>query len=211
VGKRFLEALSEYPMYGIRGGQNTTVLIEPTENPDDLYLGRYKKIRVRADSVVTNEIRVHDFELIFEDVQINLYDLFLNGKLILLDLDRIFPRGTIRFEELEELATKAMKGQGEAHLEGREDQLILDASYRLPQGFTVTGKAVIRIMFEPGRSIKPILNSLNLGPISVPQVFYRTTTDEVLYLHPTPGWPFNTDIRSVKVFSRRLEINQPGN
>ena len=211
VGRRFLGALSEYPIYGIRGEQNTTVLIEPTENPDDLYLGRYKRIRVRADSAVTNKIRVHDFELIFEDVQINLYDLFLNGKLILLDLDRIFPRGTIHFEELEELATKAMKGQGEAQLEGREDQLVLDASYRLPQGFTVTGKAVISIAFEPGRSIKPILNSLNLGPISVPQVFYRSTTDEVLYLHPTPGWPFNTDIRSVKVFSRRLEINQPWN
>ncbi len=195
-------------MYGIRGDQNTTVLIEPTGNPDDLYLGRYKKIRVRADSVVTNEIRVHDFELIFEDVQINLYDLFLNGKLILLDLDRMFPRGTIHFEALEELATKAMKGQGEVRLEGRESQLVLDASYRLPQGFTVKGKAVIRIALEPGRSIKPILNSLNLGPISIPQVFYRLPTDETLYLHPTPGWPFNTDIRSVKVFSRRLEINQ---
>jgi hypothetical protein len=160
---------------------------------------------------VTNEILVHDFELIFEDVQINLYDLFLNGKLILLDLNRIFPRGTIRFEALEELATKAMKGQAEVRLEGREDQLVLDVNYHLPQGFTLTGKAVIRIAFEPGRSIKPILNSLNLGPISIPQVFYRLPTDETLYLHPTPGWPFNTDIRSVKVFSRRLEINQPEN
>ncbi|MBU06089.1 MAG: hypothetical protein CL877_09110 [Dehalococcoidales bacterium] len=209
VGERFLEALSEYPIYGIQGEQNITVSIEPTENPDDLYLGRYKAIRVKADSAVTNKIRFHDFELIFEGVQINLYDLFLNGKLILFELDQIFPRGTIHFEELEKLATKAMKGQGEAQLKGREGQLILDVSYRLPQGVTIKGEAIVRITFEPGRSIRPTLDSLSLGPISVPQVFYRGTTDtKTLYLRPSPGWPFNTDIRSVKVFPRHLEINQ---
>ena len=212
VGRRFLEALSEYPIYGIRSEQNITISIEPTKNPDDLYLGRYKSIRVKADSAVTNKIRLHDFELIFEGVQINLYDLFLNGKLILFELDRIFPRGTILFEELEALATKAMKSQGEVKLEGREDQLVLGASYRLSQGLTVKSKAVVRIMFEPDRLIKPILESLNLGFVSVPQVFYRSTTDKtILYLHPSPGWPFNTDIRSFKVFPRHLEINQPGN
>lgn len=212
VGRRFLEALSEYPIYGIQSEQNIIISIEPTKNPDDLYLGRYKSIRVKANSAVTNKIRLHDFELIFEGVQINLYDLFLNGKLILFELDRIFPRGTILFEELEELATKGMKSQGEVKLEGREDQLVLSTSYRLSQGLTVKSEAVVRIMFEPDRLIKPVLESLNVGFVSVPQVFYRSTTDKkILYLHPTPGWPFNTDIQSFKVFPRHLEINQPGN
>ncbi len=209
VGKRFLEALSEYPIYGIKGGGDMTVSIEPTGNPGDLFLGSYKSIRVKADSAITNSIQLHDFELIFEGVQINLYDLFLNGKLIFLELDRIYPRGTIRFDELEELAIKAMKGQGEARLEGRKDQLVLRASYRLPQGFDVNGKAVARVGFEPGRSIKPTLESLNLGPISVPQIFYRRMSNIQIHLTPTLGWPLHTDIHSIKIYPRHLEINRP--
>jgi len=208
VGKRFLEALSEYPIYGIKGGENITAFIEPTENPGDLFLGRYKSIRVKADSVVTNSVRLHDFELIFEGVQINLYDLFLNGKLIFFEMDRIYPRGTIRFEELEELAAKAMKGQGEARLEGQEGRLVLRANYRPFQGFDVKGKAIIRVEFEPGRSIKPTLELLNLGPVSVPQVFYRRMTNIQVHLTPTPGWPLYTDIHSIRIYPRHLEINQ---
>jgi hypothetical protein len=140
-------------------------------------------------------------------VQINLYDLFLNGKLIFLELDRIYPRGTIRFDELEELAIKAMKGQGEARLEGRKDQLVLRASYRLPQGFDVNGKAVVRVGFEPGRSIKPALESLKLGPISVPRSFYRRMSNIQIHLTPSLGWPLYTDIHSFKIYPRHLEIN----
>ena len=207
VGERFLEALSEYPIYGIKGGDNMTVSIEPTGNPDDLFLGRYKSIRIRADSAVTNSIHLHDFELIFEGVQINLYDLFFNGKLIFFELGRIYPRGTIRFEELEELATKAMKGQGEARLEGRKDQLVLRVNYRLAQGFDVTGKAIIRVEFDPGQSIKPTVESLNLGPVSVPRTFYRRMSNIQIHLTPTRGWPLYTDIRSIKIYPRHLEIN----
>ncbi|MBU06099.1 MAG: hypothetical protein CL877_09160 [Dehalococcoidales bacterium] len=208
VGKRFLEALSEYPIYGIKGGDNITVFVEPTENPSDLFLGRYKSIRVKADSTVTNSIQLHDFELIFEGAQINLYDLFLNGKLIFLELDRIYPRGTIRFEELEELAAKAMKGQGEARLEGQEGRLVLRVNYRLSQGFDVKGKAIIRVEFEPGRSIKPTLELLDLGPVSVPQVFYRRMANIQIHLTPTLGWPLYTDIHSIRIYPRHLEINQ---
>jgi len=207
VEKRFLEALSEYPVYGIKGGDNMVVSIEPTENPGDLFLGRYKSIKVRADSAVTNSIRLHGFELIFEGVQINLYDLFLNGKLIFFEIDRIYPRGTIRFEELEELAAREMKGQGEARLEGQEGRLILRANYRLSQDFDVTGKAIIRVEFEPGRSIKPTLESLDLGPVSVPQVFYRRMSNIQIHLTPTLGWPLYTDIHSFKIYPRHLEIN----
>ena len=126
-----------------------------------------------------------------------------------MELDRIYPRGTIRFKELEELAIKAMEGQGEARLEGRKDQLVLRVSYRLPQGFDVNGKAVARVGFEPGRSIKPTLESLNLGPISVPQIFYRRMSNIQIHLTPTLGWPLHTDIHSIKIYPRHLEINRP--
>ena len=207
LGERFIRALSGYPMYGIKDGVNLTVSIEPNENPDDLFLGRYKSIRVKADSVVTNNIRLHDFELIFKGVQINLYDLFLNGKLIFLKLDRIYPRGTIRFEELEKLAASAMGGQGEALLEGQEGRLILRVNYRLPQGFDMTARAIVRVEFEPGRSVKPTLESLSLGPILVPRIFYRRMSNIQIPLTPTPGWPLYTDIHSIKIYSQYLEIN----
>ena len=206
VGKRFLEALSEYPIYGVKGG-GITVSIEPTENLDDLFLGLYKSIRVRADSAVINNTRLHDFELIFKGVQISLYDLFFNGKLIFFKLDRIYPRGTIHFEELEELAARAMGGRGEVRLEGQEGRLVLRASYRLPQGFDVTAKAIVQVEFEPGRSVKPTLELLNLGPISVPRTFYRRMSNIQIPLTPTPGWPLHTDIHSVKIYSQYLEIN----
>ena len=185
-----------------------TVSIKPTQNPEDLYLGRYKSIQVKADSAVTNGIRLHNFELILEGVQINLYDLLFNGKLILFELERIFPRGTIRFDELEGLVAQAMKNRGKAQLKGREDQLILEASYRLPRGNNVTGKAVVRVEFKPDQSIRLVLESLNLGPLSVPQAFYRRMSNIEVRLQPTLGWPLNTDIRSIRILPHHIEINQ---
>ena len=136
--------------------------------------------------------------------------MFLNGKLILFELDRIYPQGTIRFEELEELAAEALKGKGEVRLEGEGDKLILKANYRLPGGDIVTGQIVVRIVLEPGLALRPILESLNLGPVLVPRTFYRRVSNITVDLNPTPGWPLSTDIRSVKIYPRRLEINPPG-
>ena len=127
--------------------------------------------------------------------------------MIFFEIDRIYPRGTIRFEELEELAAKAMKGQGEARLEGQEGRLVLRVNYRLSQGFDVKGKAIIRVEFEPGRSIEPTLELLNLGPVSVPRSFYRRMSNIQIHLTPTLGWPLYTDIHSFKIYPRHLEIN----
>ena len=85
----------------------------PTGNKEDLYLGRYKKITVTADSAVSNKIRLDDFELTFHDVQINLYELFLHDKLIFFKIGRLFPRATIQFEPLEQLALKEMKANAQ--------------------------------------------------------------------------------------------------
>jgi len=205
--KRFRKALAEYPIYGIKDGKNLTISIIPTQNPEDLYLGRYKSIRIKADSVVTNSIRLYDFELNFEGVQINLYDLFLNGKLILFKLDRILPRGIIRFEDLEELAAKKMKGSGKASLMGQGRRLILKANYNLPQGINIKGKAVARVDFKPGEFLNVDLESLNLGPLSIPKEFSRRKLKVRVDLKPTKGWPLYTDINSLKIFPRRLEIN----
>jgi len=205
--KRFIRALAEYPIYGIKDGKNLTISIIPTQNPEDLYLGRYKSIRIKADSVVTNSIRLYDFELNFEGIQINLYDLFLNGKLILFELDRILPRGIIHFEDLEDLAVKEMKGSGKASLMGQGNRLILKANYNLPQGINIKGKAVARVDFKPGEFLNADLESLNLGPIFIPKEFSRRKLKVRVDLKPTKGWPLYTDIKSLKIFPRRLEIN----
>ena len=101
VGKRLKTAFSSYPIYGVTKGVNMTVSITPTNDPQDIYYGRYKSIQIKADSVVSNKILIKNFELLFENVQINIYDLLLNGKFILFNLERLTPRGTIHFDDLE--------------------------------------------------------------------------------------------------------------
>ena len=209
VGTRFVDALSKYPIYGVKNMNNARVLITPTDNKDDLYLGRYKKITVTADSAVSNKIRLDDFELTFHDVQINLYELFLHGKLIFFKIGRLFPRATIQFEPLEQLALKEMKGQGEVRLEGDGDRLHLKAHYQLPSSLgTVAGNATVKLLFDPQKSIRPVVETLQVGPLGLPEIFYRSLLDEQIILSPTPGWPLATDIRSIKIFKRKLAINQ---
>jgi|GEM_PF-570265 len=209
VGRRFVEALPRYPIYGIRQMKNARISIVPTDNTKDLPLGRYKKITLTADSAVSNKIRLDDFELTFHDVQINLYELFLHGKLILFEIGRLFPRATIQFEPLEQLAFKEMKGKGEAHLEGNGDRLRLQAEYRLPPPLgTVEGNAQVKLLFDPGKSIRPRVETVTVGPLAAREIFYRRILDEKIILTPTPGWPLFTDIRTIRIFPRRLEINQ---
>ena len=209
VGTRFMDALSKYPIYGVKNMKNARVTILPTDNEEDLTLGRYKKITVTADQAVSNKIRMDDFELSFHDVQINLYELFLNGKLIFFKIGRLFPRATIQFEPIEQLALKEMKGQGSVRLEGDGDRVHLKAQYQLPSSLgTIEGNATVKLVFDPQKSIRPVVETLQVGPLGLPEIFYRRLVDEKIILSPTPGWPLATDIRSIQIFKRKLAINQ---
>ncbi len=209
VGKRFAGALKEYPIYGVKNMKNAQVSIIPTDNPEDKFRGRYRSITVTADRAVSNKIQLDDFELTFHDVQINLYELFLHGKLIFFEIGRLFPRATLYFAPLEHLALMEMKGKGHGRLMGGKDRLHLKVQYQLPPPLgTVEANATVRLVFDPEKTIRPQVETLKVGPIEVPEIFYRRILDEQIVLTPTPGWPLATDIRSVKIFPRKVSINQ---
>jgi 4-amino-4-deoxy-L-arabinose transferase-like glycosyltransferase len=207
IGKRFLSAFAQYPIYGIKDAINPQISIIPTENPGDIFLGRYQQITVKADSVVSNKVKVDDFELVFKNVQINIYDLILNNKLILFDLEELTPRGTLNFDSLEQDAFKAMKGKGKVKVEGFDNGILVHANYTLPQGQIVEGLVKIKLLFSPGKSLKPLVEFIKLGPFDIPSVFYRGITDKKITLTSTPGWPLKTNIQTFKVHPRKLQIN----
>ena len=207
IGKRLEVAFSGYPIYGVKNGVNMTVSITPTNNPQDIYYGRYKSIKIKADSVVSNKVLIKNFELLFENVQINIYDLMLNGRFILFNLGRLTPRGTIHFDDLENSAALAMKGKGNIKVSGSKNSLAIHAKYSLPQGQVVEGETKINILFSSGEKIQPAFEYLKLGPLDIPILFIRRITNARLILTPTPGWPLTTNIKSLKIFPRKIEIN----
>ena len=207
IGKRLEVAFSRYPIYGVKNGVNMTVSIIPTNNPQDIYYGRYKSIKIKADSVVSNKVLIKNFELLFENVQINIYDLLLNGRFILFDLERLTPRGTIHFDDLEKSAAVAMKGKGNINVSGSKNSLTIHAKYSLPQGQVVKGETKINILFSSGEKIQPAFEHLKLGPLDIPILFIRRITNARLILTPTPGWPLTTNIKSLKISPRKIEIN----
>ena len=207
IGKRLEAAFSRYPIYGVKNGVNMTVSITPTNNPQDIYYGRYKSIQIKADSVVSNKVLIKNFELLFENVQINIYDLLLNARFILFDLERLTPRGTIHFDDLEKSAAVAMKGKGNINVSGSKNSLTIHAKYSLPQGQFVEGETKIKILFSSGEKIQPAFEHLKLGPLDIPILFIRRITNARLMLNPTPGWPLTTNIKSLKISPRKIEIN----
>ncbi len=207
IEEKLKVALANYPIYGVKNGVNMTITISPTENPQDIYYGRYKSIHVRADSAVSNKVKIHDFELLFENVQINIYDLLLNGRFILFDLEKLTPRGTIHFSDLEEAAAIAMKGKGNIKVSGSKDSLTIKAKYFLSQDQVAEGETKINILVDPGKKIWPDFEYLKLGPLDIPPLFIRRITKGKMFLHPTPGWPLTTNIQSLKISSRKFEIN----
>jgi len=207
VEKRLRVAFSRYPIYGVKNGVNMTVSITPTNNPQDIYYGRYKSIKIKADSVVSNKVLIKNFELLFQNVQINIYDLLLNGRFILFDLERLTPRGTIHFDDLEKSAAVAMKGKGNININGSKNSLTIHAKYFLPQGQVVEGETKINILFSSGEKIQPAFEYLKLGPLDIPILFIRRITNARLILTPTPGWPLTTNIKSLKISPRKIEIN----
>jgi 4-amino-4-deoxy-L-arabinose transferase-like glycosyltransferase len=207
VGSLILTALESYPIYGIKNAVNPEISIIPTASPEDTFLGRYKQIKIKADSAVSNKIILTDFELIFDDVQINIYDLILNNKFILFELGKLTPKGTLSFDALEKLAYKAMRGKGTVKVEGIDNGLMLHATYNLPQGQTIEGSAKINLLFTPGERIKPVVEFIKLGPLDIPRIFFRRITDANIVLTPTPGWPLETNIHTLRILPRELQIN----
>ncbi len=207
IGNQILIALADYPIYGVKNAVNPEISVTPTENPNDIFQGRYKQIKIKADSAVSNKITIHDFELIFENVQINIYDLLLNNKFILFDLETLTPKGTLNFDSLETQANKAMKGKGKVNIEGFDSGLMIHASYNLPQGQTLEGSAKIDLLFSPGQRVRPLVEFIKLGPFDIPRIFFRRITDADIILTPTPGWPLKTNIQSIQIQPRKLQIN----
>jgi len=207
VGKRLKTALSSYPIYGVKNGVSMTVSITPTNDPQDIYYGRYKSIQIKAESVVSNKILIKNFELLFENVQINIYDLLLNGKFILFNLERLTPRGTIHFDDLEKLAERVMKGKGTIKVSGSKNSITLKAKYFLSQSQIAEGETKINILFSPGEKIQPVFEYLKLGPFNIPTLFIRRITNAKMVLTPTHKWPLETNIQSLRISTRKIEIN----
>jgi len=207
IGKRLMEAFANYPIYGIKNGANMTVTISPTDNPQDIFYGRYKSIHFKSDSAISNKVKIENFELLFENVQINIYDLLLNGKFILFNLERLTPRGTIHFDDLEKSAELGMKGKGTIKVNGAKNSITIHAKYSLPQGQVAEGETKINILFSPGEKIQPTFEYLKLGPFDIPTLFIRRITNAKMILTPTPGWPLATNIQSLKISPRKIEIN----
>ena len=207
IGSLILTALESYPIYGIKNAVNPEISVIPTASPEDIFLGRYKQIKITADSAVSNKIILTDFELIFDDVQINIYDLILNNKFILFELGKLTPKGTLSFDALEKLAYKAMREKGTVKIEGSDNGLMLHATYNLPQGQTIEGSAKIKLLFTPGERIKPVVEFIKLGPLDIPSIFFRRITDANIVLTPTPGWPLETNIHTLRILPRELQIN----
>ena len=128
---------------------NINIIISPTDNPDDLFYGKYKFIHIKADSVVSNKVKIKAFELLFENVQINIYDLLLNGRFILFNLDTITPRGIINFDDLEKSAAQAMKGKGNIKLKGENNTLTVNAKYFLSKNQILKGETKINVLMDP--------------------------------------------------------------
>ncbi len=207
IGIRLEVAFSSYPIYGVKNGVNMTVTLTPTDNPQDIYYGRYKSIQIKADSVVSNKVLIENFELLFENVQINIYGLLLDGKFILFNLERLTPRGTIHFDDLEKSAERGMKGKGSIKISGSKNSITIKAKYPLSQSQAVEGETKINILFSPGEKIQPAFEYLKLGPLDIPTLFIRRITNAKMNLTPTPGWPLATNIQSLKISSRKIEIN----
>jgi 4-amino-4-deoxy-L-arabinose transferase-like glycosyltransferase len=207
IEKRLMEAFANYPIYGIKNGSNMTVTISPTDNPQDIFYGRYKSIHIKSDSAVSNKVKIEDFELLFENVQINIYDLLLNGRFILFDLEKLTPRGIIHFDELEKSAERGMKGKGSIKVNGAKNSITIHARYSLSQGQIVEGETKVNILFLPGEKIQPSFEYLKLGPLDIPTLFIRRITNTKMILTPTPGWPLATNIQSLKISPRKIEIN----
>ena len=207
IGDQLIKALENYPIYGVKNGINITASITPTNNPEDLFYGRYKSIHFKADSVISNKIKIENFELLFENVQINIYDLLLNGKFILFDLKKLTPKGTIYFDDLEKVAAKAMKGKGEAKVTGSKNSLTIYAKYALSPNRVIKGETKVNILMEPGKKIWPNFEYFRLGPLDIPILFIRRITNTNLSLKPTPTWPLITNIKGLKISARKLEIN----
>ena len=207
IEKRLIQAFANYPIYGFKNGINMNIIISPTNNPDDLYYGKYKSIHIKADSVISNKVKIKSFELLFENVQINIYDLLLNGRFILFNLEKLTPRGIIYFDDLEKSAIKAMKGKGKLKLKGGDNSIIINAKYVLANNQTLQGETKINVLMDPGKKIQPSFEYLRFGPIDIPIIFIRRITNTKISLKPTPGWPLETNIKSLKFSPRKLEIN----
>ena len=201
IGKRLEVAFSRYPIYGVKNGVNMTVSITPTNNPQDIYYGRYKSIKIKADSVVSNKVLIKNFELLFENVQINIYDLLLNGRFILFDLERLTPRGTIHFDDLEKSAAVAMKGKGNINVSGSKNSLTIHAKYSLPQGQVVEGETKIKILFSSGEKIQPAFEHLKLGPLDIPILFIRRITNARLIAYSNSWMAIDNEYKILKNFS----------
>ena len=204
VAEHLKRAFAAYPRYGISQGKNLRLTVLPTGNPGDLHLGRYRSITISADAAVIDKIVFRDLQLVLEDVQINLYELFLHDRLVFFKIGRLVPRFTLRFEDVEKRV--AGKLRQPLRLDGGGNAVHAGLTLASTVG-SLVAEARLRLDFRAGQSVRLIMDLIRVGPIVVPKIFYRALLHQELRLTPTPGWPLATAIRSIEILPRQLRVN----
>ena len=100
-----------------------------------------------------------------------------------------------------------MKGKGEVQVTGSKNSLTIYAKYALSKDQIFEGETKVNVLMDPGKTIWPVFEYLKLGPLDIPILFIRRITNAKINLYPTPGWPLETNIKSLNISPRKFEIN----
>ncbi len=185
--------------------QGILVSIIPYSELDSLK-GRFNKICIEADRVRIKDIWLDNFKLVLNNVELNLYELWLDNKLTIFRIEEIVPSFELKEGTLEDII-RAKAGFLE-NVDIYFDNSKIQISGDIPAGkINLSIFLEAQVVLDKKRSaVMTKINELSIGPFVIPHILYNIFVNHEFPLEPTSSWNMRTGIDEITISEGRLAV-----
>ncbi len=166
--------------------------------------GHFRKIIITAPSIEIKGIKLDNLNVVFDEVQINLWRLILEGRLNFHYCQKIYPRfslneaGTKKYLEMKVKWLKDVDVRFNNNIEIRG---------RLKRGnIPISAKGKIYLSADKN-NLNSYVEKVKLGFFNIPSFLYARSLNRIFSLQAIPEWPVKTIVEKIIIEEGKIQVN----
>lgn len=171
-------------------------------SPEESEKGRFREIVLSAPTLNLKGIELNNLKIVFKDVQINLWQFFLEKKLHFFYCQQIHPQFILSASNLEQFLKRKAKWLKEVQVLylpwEKEGDLKIEVKGILAwKNIPVLVRGKIFLSTDK-KELRTKIEKIKVGAFSLPSFLYASSLNRNFSLEPIPEWPVYTKIEKIR-------------
>ncbi|MFH1258970.1 MAG: glycosyltransferase family 39 protein [Elusimicrobiota bacterium] len=183
--------------------QNPALEIIPYSG-EETARGHFRKIIITAPSFEIKGIKLNNLNVVFDEVQINLWRLILESRLNFHYCQKIYPRFSLN--EADTKKYLEMKAEWLKDVDVRFNNNI-EIRSRLKRGnIPISAKGKIYLAADKN-NLNSYVEKIKFGFFTIPSFLYARSLNRIFSLLAAPEWPVNITVEKIAIEEGKIQVN----